>query len=226
MNYMVFGIEGLPFSLVDNIYITTFQCWLLMGGVAFGVWLIIYRKFSYAVVAAGCMILFTALQWNHFLNMSKHSQLTIYSVSGQSAWDIIDHGRSYFFADSAFTKDTERIRFHIRPNRLQRGVREVLPGDQQVFVRELPGGKLIRWKETTILQIFDRNFSFPDSLAVDYVVIGKNALWKSASLATVKYRTLILDSSNSYYFTERILKEIQDNSVHSVLHEGAFIAKL
>ena len=83
-------------------------------------------------------------------------------------------------------------------------------------------------KGVSILQIQERNFSFPKAISPDYVVLGNNAIKNLADISALKFSTLILDSSNSFYFASRILKEAQRASldVHSVLHHGAFVAKL
>jgi competence protein ComEC len=100
-------------------------------------------------------------------------------------------------------------------------------GEQQDFAREVGGCRILQWKGITILQLAEKEFTLPDTLEVDYVVVGRNSIKSLKALSSVKFRSLILDSSNSFYFAERIMKEAQSFSVtvHSVVHSGAFIAK-
>jgi len=225
LNEGVIHMESLPFSLIDNVYITTVQCWLLMGAIAFAIVLLQFRKFGSAVMATICVLVFSALHWNHFYREIDARKFTVYKVSGQSAWDIIDRGQAYFFADSTLTQ--ERIRFHIRPNRLQSGVGNITIGNQMEFVKEFPGCRLVAWNGLMILQIHEREFLLPN-ISLDYVVLGHNAISSMSDLSSLKFKKLILDSSNSFYFADKIVKETQGTSleVHSVLHEGAFVAKL
>lgn len=228
LNFGVFKMEALPFSLIDNIHITTFQCWLLMGAILFALFLFHRKKFSGAIAAAICVILFSMAQWYHFKTAVDEQKITIYKVAGHSAWDILSRGHVYFFTDSGLARDFERVRFHIRPNRLQSGVRTIYIGDQQDFTRSFAGCRLVLWKGVKILQIQEREFLFPKGVEVDYLIIGKNAIKDITAISSIKFKKLILDSSNSVFLVEKILKEAKEQpwDVYSVLHQGAFTAKL
>lgn len=228
LNYGVFELEGLPYSLIDNVYITTLQCWLLIGSIVLVILLIEYKKFGYAMLATFCIIGFSIIQWTTYFGEINTRKMTVYKVGGHSAWDIIDKGQAYFFSDSILLNDWEKIRFHIRPNRLHSGVNSVYAANQLNLTREFQGCRLVICKGVTVLQIYDANFSLPNEASVDYVVLGNNAIKSLKEISQLKFQRLILDSSNSFYFASRILKEAQQTSrnAHSVLHQGAFISKL
>jgi len=107
-------------------------------------------------------------------------------------------------------------------------VGDIYSGHEQVFVKTLNGCRLIVWNGLRILQLEEKNFTVPDNFQVDYVLIGENAIYNTKSLSALKFEKLILDSSNSFYFAERLLKDAQAAGIpiHSVQHHGAFIAKL
>lgn len=228
LNYGVFKMEALPWSLIDNVYITTFQCWLLMGAILCVVLLFELRKTTYLVAASLLIVVFAAFQWIHFNDNIHQKKFIVYNVSGHSAWDVMDNGQVYFFSDSMLANNRDKIRFHIRPNRLRNGVGDIYSGHEQVFVKTLNGCRLIVWNGLRILQLEENNFTVPDNFQVDYVLIGENAIYNTKSLSALKFEKLILDSSNSFYFAERLLKDAQAAGIpiHSVQHHGAFIAKL
>jgi competence protein ComEC len=228
LNYGIFKMEALPWSLIDNVYISTFQCWVLMGAILCTVFLFELRRTSYLTAASVFILIFAAVQWIHFHENINQKKFVVYNVSGHSAWDVMHNGQVYFFSDSALMNDRDKLRFHIRPNRLRNGVGEIYDGRAQAFVRELKGCRLIVWNELKILQLKGKEFTLPENLTVDYVLIGGNALYSTQSLRVLKFEKLILDSSNSFYFAERLLRDAraQGIPVHSVQHHGAFIAKL
>lgn len=228
LNYGVVKMEALPWSLIDNVYITTFQCWLLMGAIVCTIYLFELRKTSYLTAASVFIVVFAVFQWIHFTENIHQKKLIVYNVAGHSAWDVMHNGQVYFFTDSVFMNDRDKVRFHIRPNRLQNGVGEIYNGKEQHFTTGFKGCRLIVWNGLKILQIEQKNFAVPDNLQVDYVLLGGNAIYNTKSLAGMKFQKLILDSSNSFYFAERILKDAAAAGipVHSVQHQGAFIAKL
>ena len=227
LNFGVFSVEAFPYSLIDNIHITTLQCWLLMCALLAAIFLFEYRKLGFAILAASFVFLFVVIQWNRFVEQVDQKQFVVYKVSGHHAMDMMDRGQAYFLADSVLKADREKLRFHIRPNRLQRGVKRIHDGTTFDFVRDISGGRIVSWRGITILHVMDREFVPPDSLMVDYVVVGKNSIRNMKSLQSIKFDMLVLDSSNSFYFAERIKNEAQAVAiqVHSVLHSGAFIAK-
>ena len=228
LNYGVLEMETFPYSLIDNVYITTPQCWLLIAAIVLSISLLEFRKFSIAAIISLIILAFSWIQWSHFYTKVDTQKLTIYKVAGHSAFDIVDRGQAYFFTDSTLTNDWESVRFHIRPNRLRSGVSSICAGNQLEFVRDFQGCRFIIYKGVNILQIYEKDFLFPESARFDYLIIGNNALKNLEDISAVKFRQLILDSSNSHYFANRILKEAQKRSlnVYSVLHQGAFVAKI
>lgn len=228
LNYGIFKMEALPGSLIDNVYITTFQCWLLMGAIFCIVLLFELRKTGYLTAASVFILTFTVFQWIHFRENVSQKKFIVYNVTGHSAWDVMHNGQVYFFTDSVLMNDRDKLRFHIRPNRLRNGVGEIYNGDSHLSAAYFSGCKLIVWNGLKILHVVDKTFKAPESLTVDYVLLGGNAIYNTESLKGVKFEKLILDSSNSFYFAERLLKNAQQEGIpiHSVQHHGAFIAKL
>jgi len=226
VNFGVFSVESFPYSLIDHVFITTFQCWLLILAILSIFLLIEFRKFRFVLISFFCLMTFSALQWNHYDDYVNQQQLVVYKVSGHSAFDLMDNGKSFFFSDSVLIQDQERMRFHIRPNRLQSGIHQIY--NESEYALNFKGCRVILWKDISILQIYEKEFSFPPSLSVDYLIIGGNSIRTLASLPSLKFRKLILDSSNSSYFAYKLWNEAKEASlnVHSVLHQNAFIVKL
>lgn len=228
LNFGVFKMEALPGSLIDNVYITTFQCWLLMAAILSIVLAFELRSLQSLAVASILCVLFSILQWIHFREDIHQKKFIVYNVNGHSAWDLMDNGQVYFFADSILTRNTNKVRFHIRPNRLRNGVGQISDGKIQSFSVRLEGCRLVVWNGLRILQLEDRNFKIPLNFEVDYVIAGTNAVRDLEPIKALKFKKLILDSSNSFYFAERLLKDAlaEGIPIHSVQHHGAFIVKL
>jgi competence protein ComEC len=225
LNIVVFTVEAFPFSLIEDIYITTSQCWLLMGIIIAFILLIEYKKFYYSVAALVGVIFFSILQWNHFIQKINLQKITVYNVRGHSAVDFMDRGDTYFLTDSVLQRDAAKIRFHIRPNRLEAGTYEVHAQFGQPFIQPLPGAQLIRWHKMTIVHVTGKHFVLPPGFQPDWLVIGNNSLKDIARLSSqLDHTKIILDSSNSFGFANRFLERHRNLKlkVYSVLHEGAF----
>jgi len=118
LNGSVFLVEDLPYSLINGVYFTTLQCWLLIGFIFSVIFLLEKRSFHFAIGAVLIGILFSLQSWMHFNEEVNAKRLVVYQVPGHSAIDLIENGQSLFLADSALMINDERIRFHIRPNRI------------------------------------------------------------------------------------------------------------
>lgn len=227
LNAIVFGLEGMPFSMVENIYITPWQCVLLVFFIIAIAGLAEYRKFGYLVMACACLCLISLFQWHHFLNEVNVRKITVYRIPGHSAIDLMDRGRSFFLSDSTLEKDPQKLRYHVWPNRLLGGIRQVNTGAP--FAKDIRGGRLITLNGNIIVQIHDASFALSGLSEVDWLVIGNDAVHSIKDIVSgVKVRKVVLDSSNSFLFASRFLREakLYNLEVHSVLHQGAFISKI
>jgi len=227
MNNSVTVVEALPYSLVDNIFITTPQSWLIMAILISVIALIHYKIFYATLITTSLIIFFSISQWMHYQSEINRKQLIVYKVAGHQAVDLINTGYAHFFADSILQSDEEKTRFHIRPNRLINGVERIEVLKDQPFVKKIEGYQLVRWEGKTILILEEKKGVLP-ILSVDYVILSNNSAALSTIMEKINFKTLIIDGSNSFYFAEKIRKEaaLSNISIHSVLHQGAFIQNL
>jgi len=227
LNGIVFTLEGFPFSVVEGVYISAWQCVLLIALIITLITLFQFRKFSHLLVAFMIVLSYVSLQWIHFFREVNIQKITVYNVPGHSALDLIDRGRTYFLADSVMKHDAQKVRYHVNPGRLMAGVRT--ESGAPPAVRSLKGAKLINWNGRSILHIEDAEFDAPVVLAVDWVIIANNSVPEISGLRDkVAFKKVILDSSNSFFFASRFMEaaKLYKLDVHSVLHQGAFISKI
>ncbi|MBY0436405.1 MAG: hypothetical protein K2U26_20100, partial [Cyclobacteriaceae bacterium] len=227
LNEGVFLVERLPFSLLTDIHITTLQCWLLLGFMLAASLLLQFRKFYWLWMMLICVSLFSIQSFFHFYRDVKPAQFVVYRVQGHEAMEWMETGTSIFYADSALSTDTERMRFHIRPNRLVSGIQEVRYSN--AFVKSFDGWTLHHWKGKSFVLLNSPSAKLPDGIYVDYLVIGNNSIRKIDALRKkIACKLLILDSSNSWYYNQRIEKEAVRLGItcYNVLAKGAYQLKL
>jgi competence protein ComEC len=228
VNIGVFAVEDLPYSLINGVYLTTFQCWLLMGVIISFILLFEFRKFHHLISAFLLILIYSGVQWQHYTQEVKKKQLTIYRVNGHGAMEWIDDGRSYFYSDSSLVNDPERIRFHIRPNRVASGVGYVAINDS-LFMKSSSGFRYFNFRNNKVLWVDQKNCNLPDKVIADYLIIGNNAVSSLDKIQDkVEFQRLILDSSNSRAYSIKMLREARSKSiaVHSVITQGAFSVTL
>jgi competence protein ComEC len=223
MNAMMFILQDLPFSLIENVYITPLQCWLLFMLIV-GVLLIIRSKsfiWVKIVFALGC--LFVGAQWYHYIQQVSIRKLTVYNIRGHTAIDFFENGQAFFLADSLLMDQPQKTDFHIVGNRIKSGVTTVHKYEN--YVHDEGGTSLMVWNNKSILRIHQASFNLPRRLQVDYVIISNNAVRNlSDLLEQITAQKVILDSSNSTYYATKLIQEseIRAGQVYSVVHDGAF----
>jgi len=228
LNIGVFVVEDLPYSLINGVYLTTFQCWLLMGVIISFILLFEFRKFYYLIAAFLLVLVYSGIQWQHYNQEVLKKQLTIYKINGHGAMEWIDDGKSYFYSDSSLVNDSERIRFHIRPNRVASGVGYVTVNDS-LFMESSNGFRYFNFQNKKVLWVDQKNCNLPDKVSADYLIIGNNAVSSLDKIQNrVEFQQLLLDSSNSRAYANRIEKEAKARniSVYSVLTNGAYSVTL
>ena len=224
LNGAVFTLEGFPFSMISDVYITGWQCALLFVFIIAVLSLFEFRRFKYVLLAFFSMSLFSSLSWFHFVREVGVSKLVVYNVPGHSAIDLVDHGRVFIISDAKLMADARKTRFHIIPHRQMAGVvsETKLPAEFS-----FSGGRLVIWHGRTILHLTDPDFKLPGPVSVDWLVIGNNAVPEIEGIRDlVTCKRVLLDSSNSFFFASRFLEgaKLYKLEVHSVLHQGAFIS--
>jgi len=229
MNATVFTIDTFPASHVNDVYITTFQCVLLMFAIITLVLSLKQHRFTYALIGAASLTVFSGVQWIIFSkNISDH-KLAVYSIRGHSAIDLIYSRHAYFFADTALLRDRRKIDFHIRPNRIINGVSAIQAGENAFFNTTFSGCKLMRCHGKNILFIDSRTFDCPAHMDVDYCIVANNAVDNITRISEkINVKIVILDGSNSPGLSETIITQAKNSeiAIHAVLQEGAFITSI
>lgn len=221
LNWLVMEVETWPFSLIQNIPVTTMQSWLIMGILILIAFTFQFRSIKPIFAGLVVSILYIGTQVT-FTNQTEQDQFVVYSVSKHSAFEFMSRGVSYFQADSTLLNDAERMRFHIRPNRLQQGIEYVYTDIP--FKRELePGIELYAWKGIEIARV--KTNQVPQVSGLDFLVISQNAINHPERLSNNNFKKIILDGSNSNAYVARWQQwAIEHNlPIHAVSKEGAFI---
>jgi competence protein ComEC len=225
LNKVVFVVEDLPLSIINNIYFTTLQCWVLMGMLAGIIFLFEFRNIQWLFFSAGCTLWFTILQWLHFADKVDQHQFAVYQINQHSASEWLDDGQSYFTSDSSLRNDEERIRFHIRPNRLIHGVdraHSTIPFQQNVI-----GGTISVWREKSFFHLHQPR-TLPENLKTDFLIVSHQSLpiFKTNAIEW-NVNQLIADGSNSARYIEQLRTFASANNIpfYSTAESGAFILK-
>jgi hypothetical protein len=151
MNEGVFIVESLPFSVLDGVYIDTFNALFSRC-----LWSLAYMWIETKTTVPLILHLHSVFcismdQWIHFQTEVKPSRMTFYSIPGHTAVDFIASGKILFPVRFSLEHDALKIKFHLLPGRLASGVKNILPASS--LVRKTQGCSLMVWNGQSILRM-------------------------------------------------------------------------
>ncbi|HVX49625.1 MAG TPA: ComEC/Rec2 family competence protein [Chitinophagaceae bacterium] len=216
-------INTLPLAVWDNIYADAVQTLLLYGFIlSAAYWLLrkAPRGFIIAAVLLTGLVLYTATR---YVRIGQTQKLLVYNVAHQTAIDIMQGGRYYFFGDSILLQDGPLQQYNLKPSRILYGVSPARdttlhPGIINTCVTV----------HSTKIILLDNTFSFSDTsnkVKADIIILAKSPKYSIADVQhAFTFKCLVFDSSNPLWKIRRWKKACDSLHLrfHSVPEQGAF----
>lgn len=225
LNWSVFVIEDLPFSIASDIYLNVYQAWLILGMLVSFVFIFQFKKIHWFYISILLTISFSIARWLHYVDRMDSPQLIVYNVSGSTAVEILKRGHSVFLADSALLADKEKIRFHISGNRLFNLIRST---DSHVIKKTTGTSQAFCLGNKTILFINRSIQELSHSVKPDLIVVNQEGAWSVNQLQRLyPDATIVLDGTcNSFLIAGIKSRAKGSNRIYSVTASGAYIQTL
>lgn len=217
LNQLIFFVERLPFSVVNNLFITKAQCASLMLLVV-ALWVLIEtKKKSWLVVSlAGCLA-FAASSWAHSLTVMS-PRLTVYASRTHTMVDMSSRGQTHFIGNADGIYGAEAL-----PNRIyHRCADRVMPLQG---IKVLPGVDVYVWKGLRIAYISGPLKKVSGQVVADLVIISHNAVEDIGRFSErVTASIYVVDGTNSLRRAKALSEagKMLNLDVHSVALEGAY----
>ena len=243
MNFLSKGIESLPFSVSENIYINGLQLFALYGAIIlFAVFFFNTKKYKHLFAAISFIIVFSTVNLFQDIESNKQKYIVVYNINKITAINVIDGKDNILFAniDSIANK---QIEFTAKNNWLKKGLDrekyiDISPDYQSILSSvAVIDNQSVFYKKGFIgfdgIRIFiaDNNFfpavyDYEEKTKLDYIVLSNNSPAKLLDLRDVfEFKTIIIDGSNSFYRIDEWLAENEtlNLNIHNVSEQGAFI---
>ncbi len=218
LNEGLFLVGQLPSTVIYPIPMTLVQS-ICLGGVIVCVFsLLRSRRFRWVWAMAVCVILFAL---NDFTTTDR--EFVVYAVPRHSVMEWSGRGSAVVAIDSALQRSPSAMKFHVEANRVFRKTNTVttVPKPLEALEFFLVGDERFLW--------VGRTPGNSAHVSTDFLVIGNNAVRSLETLQrTVTFEYLILDSSNSRFYEEKIIREAAKLGIpcYSVSRDGAFVFTL
>jgi competence protein ComEC len=233
INFLVFGLDYLPKSTIDGIYINTLESWLIYFAIFFVALFIAEKRLNYLkITVLSLFLMSSSICWRQFQNF-QDKKLIVYDTGKHHAIAIRNGFSQYLKVEEDLVQDKNKLRFHIYPSQLQAGIADFHPDrfepeNQNELFKDFQklrfsvwnSKRIVHWKEE-----INEDIIFNNPIDVDLLILSNNALSDPAKLQ--KYfnpKKIILDASNSYYNIQNFKAKFEEQNLdyYIVPEDGAF----
>jgi competence protein ComEC len=225
LNFLVFEIEKLPFSITNDVYISSFQ--------TISIYLSIFSLLVYMAIPkvkylnAGLLFVILFLVSAADFNGISKNKIFVYNIKGHTALNLIIGKENVLLTDLPAEIADQKIQFHIRGNRIAQGVKkeEILPIPEGVPV-VLPNNKLLMVLPNDYESLPEKE----EKLKLDYLIITGKSRWSNLEDYSKYFEInrVIIDSSVQGNKTEKIKQKLSELNLnyYAVVESGAFAEEL
>ncbi|MCK9254213.1 MAG: competence protein ComEC family protein [Bacteroidales bacterium] len=247
MNFCALGIESLPFSVSNDIYINLPQLVLLYLIIIF-VFIFFFNSklYRHLVYALGFIIIFLGISLFNDLETSKQKYFIVYNMNKSTVINIINANKNIVFA-SLDAEIEKNIEYSAKNNWLKKGLEQQkyvdLSTKTNLFLANLISisDSEIFYKNNFIsfsnlrVYVLNENFKLINSdneskkLDVDYIVFSNNPQIKLSEIPEYfNFKEIIIDASNYKSNTDKWIAENQDLNfkLFDIREQGAFVLKI
>ena len=207
INYLVFGLNIFPNSLIDGIFISTPEAWLIYLIIGCFALLITYQKIQFLKAAlVFCLLLSSSIIARQYSNFNS-KKLTVYDTGKSESIALKSGFQQFLLVSEDLKEDKNKLKFHVYPSILQAGIINFKLDEFKITADEVPFHQLehfqiMVWQSNKIVHWVEElpnNYSMDNSLPVDYLIINNNSVNNPEQIFKIfKPKLIILGSGNTF----------------------------
>ena len=222
LNRFIDWVNGISFSLIDQISFTIPMTLCLFAAIATAGWWLLRRSPKAMVVALFSLALFVGLYTVQFVQHQRQQQLIVYNVPQHTGIDVVQGSQYIFVGDDELLEDGFLQNFHLKPSRVlhQMSLTNQLPNIITTPTALQAGNFKIVMINSKI------NLENVATLSPDVLLITGNPNITLEDVNRVFHpKIIVVDASNKYYRIKRWQQEASrlHLRLHSVTEQGAYV---
>lgn len=228
MNEAINGIEGLPLSLIEWIYLDDIGLIISYGIIFSLTYSLHFSSFKAFILCFILSLAFLARGINSHLAQAANKRLIFYQIKNHIAIDHINGHQATLYVDDLSSADMDLLSYQINPYRLSTHlppIQETIHDlGKAIYTFDAIQQCIIADQKIIIIDSTTFHLDFKKPIETDILIISNSSIksmkWLNEHFT---FQQLILSSRNSRYYS-RIAKK-QGNEiglrVHSLVEEGA-----
>jgi competence protein ComEC len=201
MNTIVYGIEKLPWALVDGVYISTGQMLLIYAAIIFILVFFHFKKLKYLSLTFIALFIFSSFNILETARQKQNISIAVYNIRGHTAIALIEGQQATLLMDSGLYSAPSKIKYHIEGHLIMKGAKIISRYslnklDSEIAYLKYSGGQVIIWRGKKILVADTKSSDYP-KISVDIAIITRDTFKdKQEVLTQIDSKKIIFDSSN------------------------------
>ncbi|QCR21147.1 ComEC/Rec2 family competence protein [Pontibacter sp. SGAir0037] len=237
MNECNLFLSNLPQAVIDGITISKVQALLLYILLLLLILFLALKKLKYFAFATVVVGVLSVQQLLIDKQQQKQKVLTVYSLRGNTALSFMEGQQAIVVSDSVLQQHADAFNYNIRPHLWHRGIKETqrqllyTSGQaSNLYLAQLPDSNSVYVWQGKRLLLLDKplRVQAQEPLAVDYILLARNAPVKPEELLQFEFKQVLLDASSYPWYLQQMrdkLNELQI-SFHDIATSGAFVVEL
>jgi competence protein ComEC len=201
MNTIVYGIEKLPWALIDGIYISAEQMMLIYAAIILILIFFHFKKLRYLSLTFIALFMFSSFSIIETAGQKQNLSIAVYNIRGHTAIALIEGQQATLLMDSGLYSSPSKVKYHIEGHLTMKGAEisskySLNKLDTAITHVKYSGGQIIIWHGKKIL-IADEKSSGNPKISADIAIITRDT-FKDAGHARIMINSkeIIFDSSN------------------------------
>ncbi|MGL5960252.1 MAG: ComEC/Rec2 family competence protein [Bacteroidales bacterium] len=236
LNFCIRLVEGLPYSLIEGLWITPLQAFLLVAiiiSLAFFIWI---KRNAFILVCLLALACFLGIRVYYKYDVYHQKKIIVHAVKNTSIITFIDGKAGFSLCDSAHLQ--HNFDFNLKNHFVSMGFASAdkIPrvSLQQSANIELPNygvhKNFVHFAGKTLkISVNERVVKLSSPIPVDYLILTSLCKMNAQELLQMYApKQIILDASVPHYAARRYLKTFEQHNIalYNVRQQGAFVHKL
>jgi competence protein ComEC len=234
-NEALFFMEHLPYAVIEGIYISLGETLLIYSTILLLAMLFAFQKISYLYYAVACTVLLFISQMQEFFAQKQQTIFYVFHSGKSLNMSFLEGNQNIIFADSSLIYNDYQVRNLFYNYWTYKGVSlekvkyfniSDLESDCPIPFYKAKEFVLFSYHQKKFLWLWEkREVGLPSA---DFLLISKNAVRNIEQLDFSKFKTIILDASNSYYNSKKLSSQAKKLGInlYVIYEQGAFTKEL
>ncbi len=234
-NEALFFIEHLPYAVIEGIDISLGETLLIYSTILLLAMLFAFQRIKYLYYALVCAVIIFTLQVKAFIEQRNQSIFYVFHSGKSLNMNFLKGNQNIIFMDSSLIYNDYQVRNLFYNYWAYKGV----PSEKVTYLNihsiedncPIPFYRakefiLFFYQRKKFLWLLEkREKGLPPA---DYLLISKNAVRNIEKLDFSKFKTIILDTSNSHYNSKKLSLQAKKLGIrlYAIYEQGAFIEEI